>query len=196
MRGYATSVLFLGDSIMEGMAPFLGPAAAMQGARRVGVYSKSGSSAADWQANRWARELVLEFRQPRIVVVALGTNVSGRTEADFAASVAGLISNAQEAWPFEAIVVGPFAEDDDGRRNRALRDLFGPRFVDGYALAQGLPRAGVGDVHFTNDGYRRLAERLCVRLRPWIWRSMRPGRSIRAVGAVLLGGVLLPFVPL
>jgi lysophospholipase L1-like esterase len=202
-QGYAASVLFIGDSITEGMAPHLGLAAALVGARRVAVYSKSGTSAKDWSENNWNVEVVREFGRPNLAVIALGTNVQERDEYEYAGLMRVLADTLQVVNAMEVVVVGPFAEDPDGKRNRALLGAFGgPRnVVNGYELARGLPRAGEGNVHFTREGYKGLAERLCARIRPAIVRVNRPGRSILAVGSLLaagftgaIGGWYIPFV--
>jgi len=201
-QGYAASVLFIGDSITEGMAPHLGLAAALVGAKRVAVYSKSGTSAKDWSENGWNVEVAREFRQPNLAVIALGTNVQERDEYEYAGLMRVLADTIQVVNAMEVVLVGPFAEDPEGKRNRALLGAgAGRNVVNGYELARGLPRAGEGDIHFTREGYKGLAERLCARIRPGIVRVNRPGRSILAVGALLgagftgaIGGWYIPFV--
>lgn len=206
-QGYAASVLFIGDSItadgVDGMIRFLGDAAVLQGARRVAVFGRKSSSAKDWLENRWHVQVAAEFRRPNVVVIALGTNVGERGEQDYAGAMYALAEGIQVVNAAEVFVVGPFAEDPGQKRNRALSAAFGGRnAINGYELAAGLPRAGEGNVHFTREGYKGLADQLCARIRPGIVRAQRPGRSIVAVGALLGWGATigvarwwLPFLP-
>lgn len=209
MRGYIPSIAFFGDSITTGMAPYLGDPCARAGisAVRVGVYSKDGSSARDWADANWVGELCERFR-PNIVVIALGTNPEERDEREYAGLVSLLVDQAQRAGGTEAFFVGPFAYDDSGRRFRVAAPAAGVgHAISGYELAAGLPRAGEGNVHFTQAGYKALAERIVRIIRPAMFRAARHGRSLFAGGAVLAGGsigiisggwwvpVLLPFVP-
>lgn len=150
-------IVFLGDSITEGMQPHL-----MREVPRLGVevvvYARSGSSAQDWLHNGWVED-ALDASGARMAVIALGTNPSGGG-AEYARQMSFLVAEC-EARGVVAYVVGPFAMDDDGGRNDALLSYFKPpQGIDGYALAAGLPRAGAFDVHFTVDGYRSLAARL------------------------------------
>ncbi len=207
MRGYYASLAVVGDSITEGMAPFLGEPAKLAGVNLLGVYSMSGSSAKDWAEKLWMHSIV-DRAHPNIVIIALGTNPQERDEYQYAGLVALLCDQSQHAGAAEVYFVGPFAEDERGARNRAVRwSVAAPNAIDGYGLARGLPRVGEGGVHFTPDGYRKLAGRLIDRVKPAIVRAKRPGRSLLAssllVGAgaaTQLGGkwwipALLPLVP-
>lgn len=204
MSGYYASVLFIGDSIMEGMAPFLPHACALADVYRADVFSKSGSSAKDWLENRWHLQAARTFGRPNVVVFALGTNVQERDEYEYAGIVRLLCETVQAVNASEVYFVGPFAVDDDGARNKAVGwAVRPPNAINGYELARGLPRAGEGGVHFTTEGYRLLAERLVQQIRPGIVRAQHPGRSLvgglmqLATGAVLAlkGPVLLPLLP-
>ncbi len=206
MRGYWASVLFAGDSILDGMSRFLPGACRDLGVRRFSLWSRTGSSAKDWVEGRWLEGATASFR-PNIVVVALGTNPQERDPQEYAGMVSLVYDAAQAGGAAEVYFVGPFAVDDDGRRNAAVRSVFGSHAINGYDLARGLPRAGAENVHFTVEGYRQLAERLVRRLGPAVVRAQRPGRSLGAA-ALIVGGVsaaalsgewwipvVLPFVP-
>lgn len=150
-------IVFMGDSITEGMEPHLMREVAKLGVK-VEVYFKSGSSAQDWVENDWVED-VLDASGARMAVIALGTNPSG-DGSKYARQMATLVSEC-EARGVVVYVVGPFALDEDGERTAALLSYFPkPKGIDGYALAAGLPRAGVMDIHFTAEGYNGLASRL------------------------------------
>lgn len=206
-RGYIPSIAFFGDSITDGMVRFLGPECYRQigGKLRVGVYARTGSSVKDWVENGWSTEIAKSFH-PNLVVMLLGTNPEERDEYEYAGLMQRACNDAQAAGGARCLVVGPFAFDDSQRRNRALLASFPRRSaINGYDLAAGLPRAGEGNVHFTEVGYRGLAERLVRRIVPAAVAVRHPGRSmtgalvsVGAQGLFLLTapGWLLPMLPI
>jgi len=142
-----TRILVIGDSLTEGMAPFLGPAGDEYGLSVVGV------GRVGWTTGRWVREgdvpSLLEAYRPDVVVYALGTNDDRVSET----AVRALLAAAEGR---EVRWVGPF---DSGRLDAALGSLLGSRFVSGVPLGDGIPRTPDG-VHMTRDGYSMLARRL------------------------------------
>lgn len=143
--------LVLGDSISQGMAPRLQSASTT-------VVGISGSSYWTWVRYGWVTMQVAETK-PDVVVLALGTNPDKPPIPEgFAEDVRTAISQA-ERFGAEVVIVGPFASDDSKLRLAVLRSIM-PDAIDGYELASGLPRAGVGDVHFTSAGYEALAGRV------------------------------------
>lgn len=180
-------IAFMGDSIMVGMEPHLMREVPRLGVE-VAVYAKSGSSAKDWRDNGWVED-ALDDSGARMAVIALGTNPSG-VGADYARQMSALVVEC-EIRGVPCLVVGPFASDEDGSHNRALLSYFPPpQGIDGYKLAEGLPRAGAFDIHFTPDGYRALATRLVSAVAAGSVGAGRPRTSIVPALAGLLAGLL------
>lgn len=114
--------------------------------------------------SRTVTEIYVDDVKPPVVVLALGSNPAASANgaktgvpADFTAHVREVLRLSRKHGA-QVLVVGPFANDPGGKRLTVLRGLV-PDAIDGAALASGLPRAADG-VHFTEEGYRTLAERM------------------------------------
>lgn len=147
--------LLIGDSILEGMAPHLGPlleAAYSEDAVQVVAFE-------GWSTRRWLREgdLVARVRDfhPGRVVIMLGTNDEGeeRGPTGYATAVRQL---AVEAGSGGARVywISAFSGTGTASRYRIIRREI-PGAVDGASLMHGVEMAG--EIHPNPRGYRTLA---------------------------------------
>lgn len=111
----------------------------------------SGQSRSGLQIN------VQEVR-PAATVIVLGTNPGGVDIPDyFNENVRTAVAEAAR-YSGQVVLVGPFGNDPSGKRLAALRRVV-PDAIDGTMLSMGLPR-GPDGVHFTQDGYRQLTDRM------------------------------------
>jgi len=76
-------------------------------------------------------------------------------------------------------------------RNAWGEDILGRWWLDGMALARGKPRAGIGDVHFTVDGYKSLAADSVLAVQRELLR--KPGVTTAAAIALLVGVAVLTY---
>ncbi len=188
-------LLFLGDSITEGITESLGRAMLSLGVE-ADIFSSVGIDVDGVAENTLVKQRLA--RHPEAVVVMLGTNPYGIVDAvTFRRSVFGLLrlvwkTTDQVAW------IGPWAGIDSDQRLRVIRELLPVRSADGAALAVGLDRAGEGNVHFTTSAYqilgRRVAEWTARRGYPRI--LTRTGRAGRLMSVLALGAAAVaPIAP-
>jgi len=180
-------LLIVGDSITAGMTARLRERLDAIGVRDYGVLGVTGTSAKDWLTNNWLAGMLREY-PAKVVVIALGTNREERDEYEYARDILALGRQAGEVGA-QVFVVGPFALDDDGKWNGAVaQSVAPPGAINGYSLARGLPRTGVGNVHFTEEGYSALADRLLAEILPTLYRLGGPSASGKPVAAVMALG--------
>lgn len=146
------NVLWIGDSITEGMTPTLKTLLGKLGWAGA-IFGKVG-----WSTVRWLRygnlNALFNRYHPDLVVLALGTNDENTAEfreAAFALDEGARAVGAKVVW------IGSFIDQDI---NNNLRLWFSGRVADGVSLAEGLPRSADG-VHFPVASYPELADR-CV----------------------------------
>jgi lysophospholipase L1-like esterase len=154
-------VLLVGDSQALGLSPALEGALRRAGHELVGHAAENGISTRRL-AEELARAPETQNLRPDLAIVLVGGNdvVSTHLPAAIVALRAQL--------PAHVIWVGPLhsTDPDVAERHasvagvqRALAGQVGYTWVDGAALAAGLPLAQDG-VHFTRDGYVQLAIRV------------------------------------
>ncbi len=146
------NVLWIGDSITEGMTPTLKTLLGKLGWAGA-IFGKVG-----WSTVRWLRygnlNALFNRYHPDLVVLALGTNDENTAEfreAAFALDEGARAVGAKVVW------IGSFIDQDI---NNNLRLWFSGRVADGVVLAEGLPRSA-DRVHFPVADYPELAQR-CV----------------------------------
>jgi lysophospholipase L1-like esterase len=149
-----TTWLIAGDEFVQGMYSYFRTPLA---SRAVGdVIGSKNSTFKTWVRDKMV-ESVVDEDNPEVVVIALGTNPAGALTSGFAEDVRAIVTQARKRGA-QVVLVGPFANDADGKKLAALRS-FVPDVINGYTLAAGLPRDSDG-VHFTQPGYKTLAERV------------------------------------
>jgi len=149
-----TTWLIAGDEFVQGMYSYFRVPLA---SRAVGdVIGSKNSTFKTWVRDKMV-ESVVDEDNPEVVVIALGTNPAGALTSGFAEDVRAIVTQARKRGA-QVVLVGPFANDADGKKLAALRS-FVPDVINGYTLAAGLPRDSDG-VHFTQPGYKTLAERV------------------------------------
>lgn len=152
-------ILVIGDSITNGMAPYLPRAFSRMVPTSVVVEAKDGASTRWWWKEGRIFDAVSRNR-PTVVVLALGTNDVG--EESNRASYELLWDHAiTDAGSMGATVVpvGPFSGPGASERNRIIAGV-NNLAVNGLVLADGLETVGAMDIHFTAAGYQVLAGRL------------------------------------
>jgi len=146
--------LIAGDEFVQGMYSYFRTPLA---SRAVGdVIGSKNSTFKTWVRDKMV-ESVVDEDNPEVVLVALGTNPAGALTSGFTEDVRAIVIQARKRGA-QVVLVGPFANDADGKKLAALRS-FVPDVINGYTLAAGLPRDSDG-VHFTQPGYKTLAERM------------------------------------
>lgn len=181
-------ILLIGDSILAGMAPYMASALAPIAPTSVVVESFEGATTTWWQSDGRIRDLVQRHR-PDVVVVALGTNDGPRSMDAYRVVVANAIADAGMLGA-TVVWIGPFGGVGAAERWGVIRGLT-DRSINGLELASGLPRVGV---HFTQGGYRALADRVGRALGSvvgGVWESApysAPRRSL--IGPIAAGGIL------
>lgn len=183
----ALSILIIGDSITNGMMPYL-PAAfqAVLPAATVYIEAEDGTSIRTWLRDGRLRALV-DARRPDLVVVGLGTNDEGREGTEsYRADVEALARDARRHGA-SLVWIGPYQDDAGGRaRLQDIQSVLPGSAVDGVGLAQGLERAADG-IHLRMPSYRTLAERLARTV-----AGRAPSESVAGpvVTAVVVGALL------
>jgi hypothetical protein len=188
-------ILFLGDSITDGMAPSLD-----RYMLSLGVESEIVGKVSMDVEEATTNVLVLRGlrRRPMSVVVMLGTNPFGTIDIPrFTAAVRAFLGTVRRytdrvAW------IGPWAGADANDRMRVIVENVGWRSADGVRMGLGLARAGENRVHFTSEAYVDLAWRVAA----WTSRigdsrvlTMPRGGARIAAGFGALGAAVVPFVP-
>jgi lysophospholipase L1-like esterase len=146
--------LLIGDSILEGMAPYLAEllaAAYPSDAFRVLAFS-------GWSTRRWLREgdlaAVVRDWRPGLVVIMLGTNDEGEERsASYASSVRDLAAQATSLGA-ELYWIAAWSGTGTAARYRIIRRIL-ETAVDGTGLMRGVEMSG--EIHPSSRGYRLLA---------------------------------------
>lgn len=140
--------LIIGDSLTEGMMPFLRDGLQAKGIPG-SIIARSGWSAQRWYNRGSVASRIVE-KAPDLVVYILGTNDDDPPDER---SIKGLLQAARGA---EVRWVGPF---DSNSKDPAFQSILGSRYIPGVPLAQGLTRTRDG-VHFPTESYKVLAKRV------------------------------------
>ena len=188
--------LIAGDEFVQGMYTYFRTPLA---SRAVGdVVGSKDSTYKTWVRDKMVGSIVDEDN-PEVVLIALGTNPPGALPSGFVDDVRAIVTQARKR-DAQVVLVGPFARDVDGKRLAALRGLVLDT-IDGATLAVGLPRDSDG-VHFTQPGYKTLAERVVAatfqvldRRRPAMQPQIQPVRPPVQPSQPLQPGLTRPPTP-
>jgi lysophospholipase L1-like esterase len=183
-------VLWIGDSILEGMAPNL-PDAYRESGWAVDVRAESHSG---WSTARWLREgdiarLVAEFN-PFIVVVALGTNDEGeeRNPDRYAANIQAMVDLIGSVNGAATIWIGAFTGPGIAARYRVIESVLGDLSIDGSMLMPGVSMAS--EIHPNAEGYKLLARRAVQA----VWALTNEDRPIHISMGGVGGSAALPIL--
>lgn len=187
-------ILLIGDSILQGMTPFLPAELADLNPTSVVIEAVTGAGTRWWQKDGRIREKVAAAR-PDVVVLCLGTNDEGQEGSPSAYELLwdNAVTDAGMAGA-HVVVVGPWGGPGAAERYGIIRGVV-PDAINGLALVGDLPR-GADGVHLNAAGYRILAERLgdalYARLHDLPLPEVReaPHSPLGAVAAVVVGLVV------
>ena len=182
-------ILFIGDSILEGMAPHVYRILddGRHGSGEARIDARSGWSTRRWLNEGELRAIVAAFR-PSTAVVALGTNDEGEeaNPTSYAERVVRLRDQAAELGA-QVIWVTGFSGSGLERRLRIVQGALGARAtIDGAGLMPGVSMSG--EIHPSEAGYRVLSFRFVTAVFDRIG-SEKP-RASSPVVPVLLGAGL------
>lgn len=190
-------MLIVGDSILEGCSPYLvNEIRALPIPVRGWMISSVGASVRTWLEDTALSEMLRE-RKYTFALIMLGTNVGELNAHIYASLCQEMVRRVRSMGCMFIVFIGPFTYDAHARKRTAvLKELLkGACPVDGGELAQGLPRAGENQVHFTRAGYKTLAERIILMIRP-VLVSSAPATMAAAGGSLFFTALGLPWMHL
>ena len=183
--------LFIGDSILDGMAPSI---ASLYRSRRprdsVTVLANSGWSTRRWLLDGQVASRVADER-PDVVVVALGTNDEGEEgNAEGYGLVVDHLKAQASSRGAKVYWVTSFSGPGSAERYQVIRGVLGDeRTISGLALMSGVEMAG--EIHPSVVGYPTLAKHMLDAVWSRVVPSSHGGVFLPlAIGAVVAGVVL------
>lgn len=188
------NVLWIGDSIMQGMAgnlPAAYEAVVDPLPEAVHVSAESGWSTGRWIRDGDVRGLLVRYH-PDLVVIALGTNDEGEEHAPerYARNIARLADLAS-ADGATVIWIGAFTGTGIEPRFRVIQDVMGDYAIDGSSLMSGVSMHS--EIHPDGPGYHTLARRVVQAVESRlasIQRPRQPRATSSGVVPVVAGAVL------